>query len=184
LDTFGQIADEFAQLKLILVPRHAERFEEVARMVEATGFAWGRRSRMHSDGLDPSWRIFLADSVGELRWWWGMADLGFVGGSFGARGGQNMIEPCAYGVATCYGPNTRNFTDIVQILHEADAAIQLESPEELKPWLVGMLQDESSRTRCAGRAVSITQKHRGATDRTWSKLVSLLESKDMRSPKD
>jgi len=184
LDTFGQIADEFAQLKLILVPRHAERFEEVARMVEATGFAWGRRSRMHSDGLDPSWRIFLADSVGELRWWWGMADLGFVGGSFGARGGQNMIEPCAYGVATCYGPNTRNFTDIVQILHEAQAASQLASPEELKPWLVGMLQDESLRTGYAGRAVSITQKHRGATDRTWSKLVSLLESKDLRSPKD
>ncbi len=184
LDTFGQIADEFAHLKLILVPRHAERFEEVARMVEATGFAWGRRSLMHSQELDPSWRIFLADSVGELRWWWGMADLGFVGGSFGARGGQNMIEPCAYGVATCYGPNTRNFTDIVQILDQADAARQLASPEELKPWLVGMLQDESLRAGYAGRAVSITQKHRGATDRTWSKLVSLLESKDLRSPKD
>lgn len=77
-------------------------------MVEATGFAWGRRSRMHSDGLDPSWRIFLADSVGELRWWWGMADLGFVGGSFGARGGQNMIEPCAMAsrLATAQTPET------------------------------------------------------------------------------
>lgn len=95
-----------------------------------------------------------------------------------------MIEPCAYGVATCYGPNTRNFTDIVQILDQADAARQLASPEELKPWLVGMLQDESLRAGYAGRAVSITQKHRGATDRTWSKLFSLLESKYLRSPKD
>lgn len=184
LDTFGQIVEQFPKLKLILVPRHAERFEEVARMVQATGLAWGRRSRMHSEGLDPSWRIFLADSLGELRWWWGMADLGFVGGSFGSRGGQNMIEPCAYGVATCYGPNTRNFSDIVQILHEADAASQLASPEDLKLWLVGMLQDESLRTRCAGRAVSITQKHRGATDRTWRKLESLLKPKHPQWRKD
>lgn len=176
LDTFCELADRFPNLKLILVPRHVERFEEVAKMVQATKLAWSRRSRLAIDGLDPQWRIFLADSVGELRWWWGLADLGFVGGSFGSRGGQNMIEPCAYGVATCYGPNTRNFTDIVQILQEANAATQLSTPEALKPWVVRMIEDQPSRSHCARRAESITQQHRGATDRTWARLMDLLPS--------
>ena len=85
-----------------------------------------------------------------------------------------MIEPCAYGVATCYGPNTRNFTDIVQILHEANASTQLSDPQTLKPWIVRMLEDEPSRIAVAKRAVAITQEHRGATDRTWTKIVEFL----------
>ncbi|MFM8573768.1 MAG: 3-deoxy-D-manno-octulosonic acid transferase [Pirellula sp.] len=178
LDTFCELADRFPNLKLILVPRHPERFEEVAKMVQATELAWGRRSSMSTESLDLRWRIFLADSVGELRWWWGLAHLGFVGGSFGARGGQNMIEPCAYGVATCYGPNTRNFADIVQILNEAAAATQLETPNDLKPWVVRMLVDEPSRILVARRAESVTQIHRGATDRTWAKITQILNRTD------
>ncbi len=178
LDTFCELADRFPNFKLILVPRHAERFDEVAKMVQATKLPWGRRSSMTSHGLDRQWRIFLADSVGELRWWWGLADLGFVGGSFGSRGGQNMIEPCAYGVATCYGPNTRNFTDIVQILQEASAATQLQTPEDLKPWVVRMLEDQPSRSQAAKRACAITQEHRGATDRTWKKISRILTGTD------
>jgi 3-deoxy-D-manno-octulosonic-acid transferase len=129
---------------------------------------------MADQAIDPMWRVFLADSVGELRWWWGLADLGFVGGSFGSRGGQNMIEPCAYGVATCYGPNTRNFTDIVQILQEAGAATELPNPEALKPWIIRMIEDQPSRSMMSQRSVAITQQHRGATDRTWKKILEIL----------
>jgi 3-deoxy-D-manno-octulosonic-acid transferase len=178
LDTFCELANRFPNFKLILVPRHAERFDEVAKMVQATKFPWARRSSMTSQGLDKQWRIFLADSVGELRWWWGLADLGFVGGSFGSRGGQNMIEPCAYGVATCYGPNTRNFTDIVQILQETSAATQLQTPEDLKPWVLRMLEDQPSRAQVAKRASAITLEHRGATDRTWKKISQILSGSD------
>ncbi|MFM8190544.1 MAG: 3-deoxy-D-manno-octulosonic acid transferase [Pirellula sp.] len=174
LDTFCEIADRFPNLKLILVPRHAERFDEVAKMVRHTKLAWARRSAMADQAIDPMWRVFLADSVGELRWWWGLADLGFVGGSFGSRGGQNMIEPCAYGVATCYGPNTRNFTDIVQILQEAGAATELPNPEALKPWIIRMIEDQPSRSMISQRSVAITQQHRGATDRTWKKILEIL----------
>jgi 3-deoxy-D-manno-octulosonic-acid transferase len=174
LDTFCELADRYPNLKLILVPRHAERFDEVAKMVQATNLPWGRRSSFSSQGLEEHWRIFLADSVGELRWWWGLADLGFVGGSFGSRGGQNMIEPCAYGVATCYGPNTRNFTDIVGILQEASAATQLQTPQDLKPWVVRMLEDQPSRVQLAKRAQAITQEHRGATERTWKQISQIL----------
>ena len=138
MSTFAQLALRYPTLKLIIVPRHVERFNEVAKMIEATGLQWARRSLCPTD-TPPNWRIFLADSVGELRWWWGLADLGFVGGSFGDRGGQNMIEPCAYGVATCFGPNTRNFADIVQLLLEEEACQQLLKPDELQAWVDSML---------------------------------------------
>jgi len=166
LDTFYKLAGSYPNLKLILVPRHPERFEEVARLIEQTGLPWVRRSAMATgqqqilEGVDPSWRIFLADSVGELRWWWGVADLGFVGGSFGSRGGQNMIEPCAVRVATCFGPNTKNFRDVVQILLESQGAMELSTPEEREGY--------------AARGQNTALSHRGATERTWQKLEQLL----------
>lgn len=180
LDTFHKLAGSYPNLKLILVPRHPERFEEVASLIERTGLPWVRRSAMTTgwrqirDGVDPSWRIFLADSVGELRWWWGLADLGFVGGSFGSRGGQNMIEPCAVRVATCFGPNTKNFRDVVQILLESQGAMELSTPEELGPWVIRMIENSDIREGYAARGQNTALSHRGATERTWHKLEQLL----------
>ena len=177
LNAFLELADRFPNLKLILVPRHAERFCEVAKMIAATGLPWAKRSASRTLVTDANWRIFLGDSVGELRWWWGLADVGFVGGSFGDRGGQNMIEPCAYGVATCFGPNTRNFSDIVKILLDEQACEQLQTPEQLRPWLESMLTDTAKRERMSAQAMQVSQNHRGASQRTWENLQRLLPSK-------
>ncbi len=177
LTTFLELAPRFPNLKLILVPRHVERFEEVAKAIEATGLPWARRSTSQSVGSDPNWRIFLGDSVGELRWWWGLANIGFVGGSFGDRGGQNMIEPCAYGVATCFGPNTRNFADIVHLLLEEKASERLESPEELRPWIESMLIDSKKRDAMSNQAIQVCQGHRGANQRSWENLQRFLPRK-------
>jgi len=176
LSTFVELADRYPNLKLIIVPRHVERFEEVARMIEQTGFTWARRSESQIDS-PPNWRIFLGDSVGELRWWWGLADIGFVGGSFGDRGGQNMIEPCAYGVATCFGPNTRNFADIVQILIAEKACEQLLRPEDLSIWVESMLIDPSKRKTMSTLAIHACKRHRGATQRSWENLERFLPEK-------
>ena len=177
LSTFLELADRFPNLKLILVPRHVERFSEVAKAIEASGLPWARRSTSHSVVTDPNWRIFLGDSLGELRWWWGLANIGFVGGSFGDRGGQNMIEPCAYGVATCFGPNTRNFADIVHILLEEKACEQLQSPEELRPWVESMLIDSKKRDAMSSQAIQVCQRHRGANSRSWVNLQRFLPKK-------
>ena len=177
LNAFLELADRFPNLKLILVPRHAERFCEVAKMIAATGLPWAKRSASHTLVTDANWRIFLGDSVGELRWWWGLANVGFVGGTFGDRGGQNMIEPCAYGVATCFGPNTRNFSDIVKILLDEQACEQLQTPEQLRPWLESMLTDTAKRERMSAQAMQVSQNHRGASQRTWENLQRLLPSK-------
>ena len=176
LTAFLELADRFPNLKLILVPRHAERFEEVAKMIAATGLPWVRRTGFQTAVTDPNWRIFLGDSVGELRWWWGLADVGFVGGSFGDRGGQNMIEPCAYGVATCFGPNTRNFSDIVKLLLDENACEQLHTPEELRPWLESILTDTDKREKMSGQAVQVCETHCGASQRTWENLQQLLST--------
>jgi 3-deoxy-D-manno-octulosonic-acid transferase len=180
LDTFQKLAGVYPHLKLILVPRHPERFEEVARLIEQTGLPWLRRSAMRvgqeqiREGVDPGWRIFLADSVGELRWWWGLADLGFVGGSFGSRGGQNMIEPCAVRVTTCFGPNTKNFRDVVQILLESQGAMELARPEELGAWVIRMVENPDIREEYAVRGQNTALSHRGATERTWQRIEQLL----------
>ena len=177
LRAFLELSVRFPNLKLILVPRHAERFEEVAKLIESSGIPWARRSTSQTEVTLPNWRIFLGDSVGELRWWWGLAQIGFVGGSFGDRGGQNMIEPCAYGVATCFGPNTQNFSDIVKLLLEEDSCEQLKTPEELRPWVESMLVDTTRRERMSRQAIRVCQQHRGASQRTWNNLQRLLPPK-------
>lgn len=174
LDAFKTLAHRFPSLKLILVPRHPERFEEVARLIQQTALPSLRRSQMAEEPADSNWRILLADSVGELRWWWGLADIGFVGGSFGSRGGQNMIEPCAVHVATSFGPNTKNFADVVQILLEGNGAVALTEPDQLLHWTTEMIENASTREDLARRGQQIAMSHRGATERTWERLMQLL----------
>src|SRR5207244_4201826 len=105
---------------LILVPRHKERFEEVARLVvEHYQLPLLRRSQNSPVSPKPDTRgfrrnpptlapIILLDTLGELSACWGLADIAFVGGSLTNRGGQNMIEPAGYGAAVLFGPNTQN----------------------------------------------------------------------------
>jgi 3-deoxy-D-manno-octulosonic-acid transferase len=87
-----------------------------------------------------------------------------------------MIEPCAYGVATCFGPNTRNFSDIVGLLLDADAAVQLAAPDALGPWVVEMFERPERREMLADHARRVTAAHRGAVARTWRALESCLAS--------
>ncbi len=174
LKIFCDLSQRFPELKLILVPRHPERFDAVAKLIESTGLPWFRRSQLGQPVQDSQWKIFLGDSVGELRWWWGLAEIGFVGGSFGDRGGQNMIEPCAFGVATSFGPNTKNFKDIVSLLLKDNACDQLQSPDELKTWVESLLLDPRQREMLGKRAAQVAASHRGAIDRTWDGIKPFL----------
>lgn len=177
LDAFAKLRADLPNLRMILVPRHKERFDEVAKKIQSSGISWDRRSRLNDlNPIRADWQIFLGDSIGELRWWWGMADLGFVGGSFGDRGGQNMIEPCAYGVATSFGPNTKNFRDIVSLLREKNACKQFDSPTEIVPWIKELAHHPELRIEMGKRAAAVASEHRGAIDRTWTELRKLLES--------
>jgi 3-deoxy-D-manno-octulosonic-acid transferase len=171
IDIFQRLAPEFSQIRLVLVPRHAERFDEVASQLAACGLAWRRRSELPSEN---SPHVILVDTIGELGAWWGAAQIGFVGGSFGDRGGQNMIEPAAYGVATCFGPNTWNFRDIVSVLLSAQGAEVVEDAPALEAFVRRALTDPAYATELGARAQALVRTQLGATRRTVDLLEQLL----------
>ncbi len=179
LRVFQRVVVDFPDLHLILVPRHPERFAEVANMIRATKFAFDLRSALppapspHPPDPRRS-RILLVDSVGELGAWWGVASIGFVGGSLGSRGGQNMIEPAAYGVATCFGPNTRNFRDIVAALLTADGARVVADEAEMEAFVRRCLADPAHAEDLGSNARRLVASQLGATARTVELLESLL----------
>lgn len=196
IDIFRRLAPRHSRLHLILVPRHPERFAAVAKLLEASNLAWQRRTQLaprvagverqrppsmqHPGGsprLDPSHpraKILLVDTIGELSAWWGAAQIAFVGGSFGDRGGQNMIEPAAYGAAVSFGPNTRNFRDIVAALTAADGAVVVQNAEQLEAFVRRCLTDPQYVTALGTRAQQLVQSQLGATRRTVALLESLL----------
>ena len=109
ISVFQRLADAYPACDCFLVPRHPERFDEVADLLRHAGQSYVRRSQAPA-AATASARVLLIDSVGELSAWWGLAQIGFVGGSLGKRGGQNMIEPAGYGVSICFGPQHRELS--------------------------------------------------------------------------
>ena len=104
--------------------------------------------------------------VGELGAWWGLADVGFVGGSMGSRGGQNMIEPAGYGVAVCFGPNTWNFRDVVTQLLQREAAVVVHDQRELTAFVRRCLESPLFAQELGQRARRVGARAAGATRRT------------------
>jgi 3-deoxy-D-manno-octulosonic-acid transferase len=165
------------RLRLVLVPRHPERCDRVASGLESRGEQVVRRSRRLAGaptlGLPP---IILIDTVGELGAVWGLADLAFVGGSlFPGRGGQNMMEPAAYGAAVLFGPYTSNFREAVEGLLSCGGARRVANASALAQALLQDLDDpETAAIRgSAGRAFVLAQE--GATARTLAQLDLLFE---------
>lgn len=161
-------------LKLLLVPRHPHRFDEVATYLQSQNVPFQRRSQLSSENRGTS-GILLIDSVGELSAWWGTADIAFVGGSLGNRGGQNMIEPAAYGAAVAVGPNTWNFKDVVERLRAAQALTVVRDAESLSAFVVKASLDTTWREQQGVRAKEVVLAQQGATKRTIESLKPLLD---------
>jgi 3-deoxy-D-manno-octulosonic-acid transferase len=166
LDAYQQLAPEFPSLRLIIVPRHPDRFQAVAHLLDQRGVAWQRRSDLEEHRADPQARVLLVDTVGELSAWWGTADIAFVGGSFGTRGGQNMIEPAAFGAAVSFGPWTQNFRDVVSLLVGSDAACVVRDAAELTAFVRACLEDRDAARELGLRAQQLVLAQQGATRRT------------------
>ena len=118
--------------------------------------------------------ILLLDTLGELAACWGLADIAFVGGSLTSRGGQNMIEPAAFGAAVLVGPHTHNFRETVGILTQAGAIEIVENEQHFTQTVKSLIHDESRRRAMGKRARDTVQKHRGATEKTLDFLENQL----------
>jgi 3-deoxy-D-manno-octulosonic-acid transferase len=199
IDIFRRLAAHHSRLRLILVPRHPERFDAIAKLLESSNLPWQRRTHLDSrmagveprrapsgsrtggsltlDPSHPNAKVLLVDTVGELGAWWGAAQIAFVGGSFGDRGGQNMVEPAAYGAAVSFGPNTWNFRDIVAALTAADAAVVVQNAEQLESFVIRCLTDPQYATELGTRAQQLVQGQLGATRRTVALIDALVPAK-------
>jgi 3-deoxy-D-manno-octulosonic-acid transferase len=176
LAAFAKLAPQWPNLRLILVPRHPDRFDEVAALLDSSGVAWQRRSSLAAAPADAQARALLVDTVGELGAWWGTAHIAFVGGSLSRRGGQNMIEPAAYGAAVAFGPNTWNFRDVAAALVAADAANVVHSGEELTEFVRRALVSPADAAAMGMRAQALVRSQLGATRRTIEALAQLLDT--------
>lgn len=168
------------QARLLLAPRHPERFAEVASLLEASGLSWTRRTN-DATLNDQTCDVILLDSIGELRAVYTLATIVFVGGSIAHTGGHNVLEPAAAGACIVTGAHTMNFADIVRTFLDAGALVQLppvleeEAASALADVLTQLFTDEERRRELASKAQAVFKQNRGATERTVKLLAKLLD---------
>jgi 3-deoxy-D-manno-octulosonic-acid transferase len=182
LTIFRRLRADFPRLRLVLVPRQKDRFDEVAALLTRSGEAFVRRSALAACGFAPNAKpqaaVVLVDTIGELGALWGLADVAFVGGSLdGKRGGQNMIEPAAYGAAVLFGPHVWNFRDAAARLTAAGGAVQVADAASLEAAVRRLLANAAERARLGSAARQFVKDQQGATERTLDLLDTLLTSR-------
>jgi 3-deoxy-D-manno-octulosonic-acid transferase len=156
---------------MILAPRHPERFDQVAGLVQQMGISLHRRSKWDGERLAAG--VFLVDTVGELAALYALADVAFVGGSLVPRGGHNIIEPARHGVAIVTGNHTENFRDIVALFQNHDA-VRIVTLADLPLMLMHLLADDVECRALGRRAKETILSQMGATSRTLEALQGLL----------
>jgi 3-deoxy-D-manno-octulosonic-acid transferase len=156
---------------LILVPRHPERFNEVATLIQRASFAMQRRST--GDDVAMATQVWLGDTMGELLLLLGVADVAFVGGSLIPRGGHNMLEPAAWGVPIITGDSDFNFREISALLMQAGALVKCNSAATLAAELQRLLVDVGERTRRGCAARQVVENNRGALARLLDEIDRL-----------
>lgn len=163
-ETFARLRREFPGLKLILAPRHVERAGEVQKVVEAAGLRCYKRSQLSPGPL--SGDVLLLDTVGELSRVYAAASVVFVGGTFGPRGGQNMLEPAALGRPIVVGPSLSNFEEVARSLVRAGGMRVLSDSSELEDALRDWLRDGMGAREVGRRAQEVVAAGRGALNAT------------------
>jgi 3-deoxy-D-manno-octulosonic-acid transferase len=162
LRVFAQLRERLPELLLIIVPRHPERFDAVARLCAETGFASVRRS---ADGeVLPETAILVGDSMGEMLLWYACADVACIGGSLVAHGGHNPLEAAAFAIPVVSGTHIHNFADIFPPLCAAGGAILVQNEAALCAQLHAWLHDAVLRQQAGAAALGFFQQKQGALD--------------------
>jgi 3-deoxy-D-manno-octulosonic-acid transferase len=156
----------------VIVPRHPQRFNEVAALLEARGVSYERKSQLeyialeaniHADSMP---MVILGDTMGELFAYYAACDFTFIGGSLLKFGGQNLIEAASMGKPILIGPHTFNFAEATKNAMDAGAAILVNDAQELREKIQYLQQDITQRERMHNAALAFSQTSSGATTRT------------------
>jgi 3-deoxy-D-manno-octulosonic-acid transferase len=187
LIAFGVVQGEHPNALLVLAPRKPERFEAAAEFIRESRRKFIRRSQLALDGhlrgaaatngtISRDVTVILLDSIGELASLYRLADGAFVGGSLVPSGGHNILEPAAFGKIPVFGPSMENFSEIASRFVAADAAIQVESPEDAGVAWIELLRDPERRQKMSKNAKHLVDTSRGATDRVLAEISQFLGS--------
>ena len=165
-------------LLLVIVPRHPQRFAEVAALLEQRGIPFRRRSEMGGGAAIPAEiRAVLGDSMGEMFAYYAAADLAFIGGSLLPCGGQNLIEACAAGTPVLVGPHTYNFAEATRLAVTAGAAAQVQDGDGLVREAQCLLDDPDALRGMHDRCAGFVRSNRGATDRSLQIIEAAIGSR-------
>ncbi|MBU0750971.1 MAG: 3-deoxy-D-manno-octulosonic acid transferase [Gammaproteobacteria bacterium] len=159
---------------LVIVPRHPQRFGEVAALIESRGLRLQRRS--DGEAVAPDTQVWLGDSMGEMFAYYASADVAFIGGSLLDFGSQNLIEACAVGTPVLLGPSTYNFAGAAQDAIACGAAQQLGTAEEIVVAASRLLADAAQRRAMRDAGLAFAARHRGATQRTMALVEQLIRA--------
>jgi len=185
LETFQSLkSKQFNRLRMMIAPRHPERFTEVGSLIQSSNMKWVKRSSPANDS-DRDAEVILLDTIGELPAIYPLAKIVFVGGSIANFGGHNIVEPAAVGSCIVTGAHTHNFQAIVKEFVEHDAIFQLapgndgEAAATLSILLEKLLRQPELRDDLRKRSALMVKKNKGATECTLNHVAPLLQQTDV-----
>ncbi len=167
-----RVREQHPNALLLWAPRHPERFESVMELVTAEQWLVANRLKHQQPNADSD--VFIINTLGELLAFYACADVAFVGGSFQAIGGHNLLEPASLGVPSVVGPHTFNFVDITQWLSDVGAVQQLAAPEELAEAIMRFINDKKLAQQCGQAGRKRIERERGALARTLKIIEQTL----------
>jgi 3-deoxy-D-manno-octulosonic-acid transferase len=163
---------DMAQLRWLVVPRHPQRFDEVAALAQQAGLTVSRRSTWNDAPSDAD--VWLGDSLGEMPLYYALSDVALLGGSFAPLGGQNLIEAAACGCPVVMGPHTFNFAEAADTAAASGAALRVESLEEAVRQAAALATDRTLHEAARQAALRFAHAHRGAAARTAAAVLALV----------
>jgi 3-deoxy-D-manno-octulosonic-acid transferase len=162
-----------AGVQWLVVPRHPQRFDEVAQLAQQAGFGVSRRSAWPQDPQEA--QVWIGDSLGEMALYYGMADVALLGGSFEKLGGQNLIEAAACGCPIVMGPHTFNFSEAAGLAQEAGAALRVPGMAEGIRVAMSLATGPERQAAAAQAARNFASAHQGAARKTAQALLALVD---------
>lgn len=172
------VLDKFsvAGLLMLIVPRHPQRFDEVAALLQSRGIPFQRRSQLSPDSvMAADTQVVLGDSMGEMFAYYAACDLAFVGGSLLPLGGQNLIEACAVGKPVLVGAHTFNFEEATELAIVAGAALRVQNAEELAREASALLSEPARLAAMSKAGFEFAARHRGATERIMAMITKFMQ---------
>lgn len=159
LSAFKELKSKYNDAKLLLVPRHPQRYDEVCKLIEETGYKWGRRT--NNDNFDEK-DIILLDTMGELAKIFSICHVAFIGGSFSTTGGHNPLEANIWNKPVISGNCTFNFKDVYRIVTDKKCAVIVNNEDEFKKQLISFYQDSEKYNEYCNNAKNVFEENKGA----------------------